>query len=279
MSDLSIFTYRYRSDFIHQFDIRFKLISLILISLSIMNSDFKSLFLFSFLMICLMIHTRLSLISVFKSFRYFFILLIFVWIARSLSTPGTPLKTFEVFKTSKVFHLIIIITHEGLHDGLLICWRLLLITLLGLLLSSTSRSSEIRTAVSWFLRPVPFIPHKRAAVMISLMIRFIPVILNQAKEISDVQRARGIEYRKNPVYRLIKFSVPLLRRTFKQADNLITAMEARCYSEDRTELLLVSSKKDWAALFAVIFFSFSVMDKSIQFPPLINLNLSRIYVT
>ncbi len=249
MSSLSIFTYRYGNSFIHQLDIRFKFISLIIISLGIMNSDFKGLFLYTLILNGFMIHARLSFISLLKELRYFFIMLIFVWIARLLSTPGTPILKI-------LFFIDITITKEGFHEGLIICWRLLLITILGLLLSSTSRTSEIHAAVAWFL---PFIPHKRAAVMISLMIRFIPVILNQAKEISDVQRARGIECRKNPLYRLIKFSIPLLRRIFGQADNLVIAMEARCYSEERTEPAMISAKKDWAALLAVIFFSSSII--------------------
>jgi len=266
MSSLSIFTYRYGDSFIHQLDIRFKFISLIIISLGILNSDFKGLFLYTLILNGFMIHSRLSFISLLKELRYFFILLLFVWIARSLSAPGTPIIKTEFFEKIQFFidklvgsSLRLEPTREGFHEGLIICWRLLLITILGLLLSSTSRNSEIRAAVTWFLRPVPFIPHKRAAVMISLMIRFIPVILNQAKEISDIQRARGIECRKNPIYRLIKFSIPLLRRTFEQADNLVIAMESRCYSEDRTEPLLISAKKDWAALITVIFLFSSIM--------------------
>ena len=70
--------------------------------------------------------------------------------------------------------------------------------------------------------------------MLGLVVRFLPVILFQASEIADAQRARGIERRKNPLIRLMKFTVPLFRRVFLSADELTAAMQARCYSEQRT---------------------------------------------
>ncbi|PQP33481.1 energy-coupling factor transporter transmembrane protein EcfT, partial [Desulfobacteraceae bacterium SEEP-SAG9] len=88
-------------------------------------------------------------------------------------------------------------------------------------------------------------PAKKVAVMMSLMMRFVPVIFNQAKETLDAQRARGVENRKNPVYRLTKFTVPLIRRTFENAEKLAVAMEARCYSDRRTDPELASTRKDW----------------------------------
>jgi energy-coupling factor transporter transmembrane protein EcfT len=117
---------------------------------------------------------------------------------------------------------------------------------------ATTRSSEIRAAVAWFLRPFPFIPEKRVSIMMSLIMRFIPVIFDQAKVTVDAQRARGIENRKNPMYRLKKLALPLMRRTFERADKLANAMEARCYTENRTDPELLSRRRDWIALFLVI---------------------------
>lgn len=91
--------------------------------------------------------------------------------------------------------------------------------------------------------------------MLGLTIRFIPIILNQMRETADAQRARGIENRKNPVYRTVKFIIPLMRRTFEDADKLAVAMEARCWSENRTDPELSFGKSDWAAvLTASVFF-------------------------
>ena len=85
--------------------------------------------------------------------------------------------------------------------------------------------------------------------MISLLVRFIPMILSQARETADAQRARCIECRKNPVVRLVKLTVALLRRIFEDADRLVVAMEARCYTEDRTGPSFSATRLDWAVLF------------------------------
>jgi len=73
----------------------------------------------------------------------------------------------------------------------------------------------------------------------------MPVILEQAAKTSDAQRARAGENRRNPIRRLTAFGIPLMRRTFETADNLAVAMEARCYSETRTDPDLATGRKDW----------------------------------
>ena len=122
----------------------------------------------------------------------------------------------------------------------------------GLSFVLTTRSSEIKAAVEWMLKPFPWIPAKRIAIMMSLVVRFIPIIFEQAKKTMEAQRARGVENRKNPVYRLKMFSIPFMRRIFERADKLVLAMEARCYSENRTDSLLSSGVKDWIAFIGVV---------------------------
>jgi energy-coupling factor transporter transmembrane protein EcfT len=61
-----------------------------------------------------------------------------------------------------------------------------------------------------------------------------------------------VENRKNPVYRLIRLGIPLIRRTFERADKLAVAMEARCYNENRTDPELSATRIDWMALVVMI---------------------------
>jgi energy-coupling factor transporter transmembrane protein EcfT len=117
---------------------------------------------------------------------------------------------------------------------------------------TTTRSAEIRTAVVWFLRPVPWIPAARVGTMIGLLVRFLPEVLRTARETAAAQRARGIENRKNPVYRLTRLAVPLMRKTFLRADRLALAMTARCYSEDRTDPELRAGPGDRAILLTAV---------------------------
>lgn len=151
--------------------------------------------------------------------RYFLFFLGFLFCVRTLSFNSSWLPTFNVGLAG---------------ETLLICWRLLLVVCMGLLLMATTRTAHIRAALVWYLRPVPVVDEKMAATMVGLLVRFLPVILFQAAEISDAQRARGIDRRKNPLVRLMRFSIPLFRRVFLSADELVAAMQARCYNEQRT---------------------------------------------
>ncbi len=242
MAELTAFSFRPGASFLHELDVRFKLVFLVLISLASLKAALLALCVLTIVLIGVIIDIRLPIKVILKELRYFLILLLFVFIARALTTPGSPLIQFKAVS----------VTREGVHGGIIVCWRLLIIIMMGLSFVSTTRPSEIKAAVQWFLNPFPFIPAKRIATMMSLIIRFMPVILDQAKETADAQRARGVENRKNPLYRLKKLLIPLMRRTFVSADKLAVAMEARCYSENRTDPGLSCGIRDWIALFAVI---------------------------
>ncbi len=164
--------------------------------------------------------------------RYFLLFLLFVFGVRTLAFDSGWTPT---------------ISAGSVNTALLVCWRLLLVVLMGVLLMATTRTAHIRAALVWFLKPIPLINEKTAATMVGLVVRFIPVILFQALEISDAQRARCVQQRKNPLRRLTRFTTALLRRVFSSADELAVAMQARCYHEDRTLPDLFFSRRDGLA--------------------------------
>jgi len=242
MAELSAFAFCPGRSVFHRLDPRFKLVFLMLLSLSLVQAQFSGLGLFTIVLLFCLLHIRISFVSLTKEMRYFFLLLFFVFLARAIFIPGEILLHWGKFAVSR----------QGMYEGFLICWRLISVVLLGLCFVSTTKSAEIRGAAEWLLRPVPLIPEKRAGIMLSLLIRFLPLILSQAKETAEAQKARGIELRKNPLYRVEKFAIPFLRKMFADADHLIVAMEARCYSENRTPPEFAAQKRDWIALGAVI---------------------------
>jgi len=241
MIELAAYRYRYGTSVLHQLDVRFKLIFLVMISFVSLQAHGSALSVLTITLLALMMDAGQTAKSLLTLLRYVTIFLVLIFIARALSTPGSPVFEYK----------IVTVTREGIYGGVMVCWRLVIVILIGLLFVATTRTSEVKAAVEWFLRPVPFIPARRVSIMMSLVIRFIPVILDQAKETADAQRARGVENRKNPVYRLRKLLIPIMRRTFERADKLAMAMEARCYTENRTDPGLSSSRRDWIALFVV----------------------------
>jgi len=245
VAELTSFGYAPGDSLLHHLDARFKLIIIILLSLICLNLYFVSLGILTVLLLGCIINARLPLNSGFKELRYFFILLSLVFIARVLSTGGPPLINIK----------LITISIDGFFTGILVCWRLAFIILLGFTFVSTTRPSAIKAAVQWFLKPVPFIPEQKVAVMMGLILRFVPVIFDQAKVTVEAQRARCVQNRKNPVYRLIKLGFPLIRLTFERADDLVVAMEARGFTENRTDPELALHKRDWISMIVVCFLS------------------------
>ena len=241
MAELTSFSYIAGNSLLHRTDARFKILCVIFLSLVSLNIYFGGLGILTAILLGAIFQARLPLLSGFKELRYFSILLLLIFGARLLSTGGPPLFSSNYFSVSA----------QGLYDGILVCWRLALIVILGFAFVSTTPPSAIKAAAQWFLKPVPFIPEKKIAVMMGLILRFVPVILNQARETAEAQKARGVENRKNPVYRLTKLGFPLLRRTFERTDDLVVAMEARCFTENRTDTELVAHKRDWLLIIAV----------------------------
>ncbi|MBW1840949.1 MAG: energy-coupling factor transporter transmembrane protein EcfT [Deltaproteobacteria bacterium] len=242
MAELNAFSFRPGTSLLHRTDVRFKMAFLVLISISNLKATLFALLILTVFLGVGITGTRLPLRTMVAELRYFLILLVFVFIARALTTGGPPLVQYKVLSVSL----------EGLKDGILVCWRFVIIVLAGLLFVTTTRPSEIKAAVAWFTRPFPGLRGKRVATMMSLITRFMPLILDQAKATADAGRARGVEQRKNPLYRLKTFAIPLVRRTFETADALAVAMESRCYSEKRTDPGLFAARRDWITLIVVI---------------------------
>ncbi len=235
VAELTAFGYRPGDSILYRLDPRCKLGCLVAASLTVLNSGPAGLALWTAVFGLLLLNAGIAVTTLIRELRYFGILILFVFIARSLSAGGEPMVRFWGFGPSR----------QGMVEGAVVGWRLGLVVGMGLLLTATTRSWQVKAAVESLLKPVPIVPHKRVATMIGLLLRFIPQILSAARETADAQRARAVENRRNPIFRLVKLAVPLLRKTFLDADRLATAMDARCYTEDRSTPRLCAQRGDW----------------------------------
>lgn len=240
MGPNTIFQYRGGQTPVHSLDTRFKLVLMALASISILNGSAWALLLMSCAVAVLSWHIHLPLLSTIRELRFFFVLLAMVFTARVLSTPGETMVQIGIVSIGK----------KGIVQGAVVCWRFLLVALLGLIFVSTTRISAIKRSVAWFFKHLPAVPEKRVAVTLGLIVRFIPVIFEKAGKVSAAQQARCIGQRRNPLYRLKTFTVPLLRGVVTDAGNLAMAMEARCYSEQGIRPVDAAKKKDWVVLAA-----------------------------
>jgi len=162
VAELTVFGYRPGVSLIHELDVRCKIAILILISLVSLQAASRALFVLTLLLIGVQRIARLPLRPVFSEFRNFSILLLFVFIARAVTTQGSALIEYG----------FVAVTREGIHDGIVVCWRLIIIVMVGLLFVTTTQPSQLKVAVQWFLSPFPFLPQQRVAVMLGLIMRF-----------------------------------------------------------------------------------------------------------
>lgn len=86
------------------------------------------------------------------------------------------------------------------------------------------------------------VPAHELAMMMTIALRFIPTLLDETDKIMKAQMARGADFESGNIVRraknLIPILVPLFISSFRRADELATAMEARCYrgGEGRTRM-------------------------------------------
>jgi energy-coupling factor transport system permease protein len=183
-------------------------------------------------------------------------IIIFTAVINIFTTRGTPISQAVPFKY---------ITWEGLVLALKLAMRLVLIIISGSLLTFTTTPILLTDGIEKLLSPFRRIglPAHELAMMMSIALRFIPTLLEETDKIMKAQAARGADFDTgNLVQRAKSFVpvlVPLFVSAFRRADELATAMEARCYrgGTGRTRLrsLEFTSADTRVVLVTAVFFA------------------------
>lgn len=127
------------------------------------------------------------------------------------------------------------IYEEGVKQGIFISLRFFLLILMTSLLTLTTTPIEITDGLESLLNPLKKLnfPVHELALMMSIALRFIPTLMQETDKIMKAQTARGVEFGSGPIKDRIKAIVPLLIplfiSSFKRAEELAIAMEARGY--------------------------------------------------
>lgn len=135
------------------------------------------------------------------------------------------------------------IYEEGVRQGIYISLRFFLLVLMTSLLTLTTTPIEITDGIEYMLAPLKKVkfPVHELALMMSIALRFIPTLMQETDKIMKAQTARGVEFSSGPVKDRLKAIIPLLIplfiSSFKRAEELAVAMEARGYrgGEGRTK--------------------------------------------
>ena len=129
MAELTSFGYSAGDSLLHRMDARFKIISIIFLSLVSLNVGSRGIGLMTIILAGVIFYARLPLAAAFKELRYFLIMILLIFVTRVLSTDGTPVINLPYFTISV----------QGIYNGILVCWRLAVIVILGFAFISTTR--------------------------------------------------------------------------------------------------------------------------------------------
>jgi energy-coupling factor transport system permease protein len=146
----------------------------------------------------------------------------------------------------------------GVKQGIFISLRFLLFIMITTLLTLTTTPIEVTDGVESLLAPLKkiHVPVHELALMMSISLRFIPTLLEETEKIMKAQAARGVDFSggsfSERVRAIVSLLVPLFINSFKRAEELATAMEARGYrgGEGRTKFRLLTWK--WMDTFFLV---------------------------
>ncbi|HEX9933864.1 MAG TPA: energy-coupling factor transporter transmembrane component T, partial [bacterium] len=156
------------------------------------------------------------------------------------------------------FHISV--TFEGLQRGLFYSLRMLNLLALAGLFTLTTSPLSLADSLERLLAPFKRlgIPAHEVGMTLSISLRFIPILIDEADCIQKSQTSRGADWSGNPLNRirgLLSIFVPLLVSSLRQANDLALAMDSRCYrgGKGRTSFQsLKMGKRDWTAIAVVL---------------------------
>ncbi len=139
--------------------------------------------------------------------------------------------------------------------------RIITIIMLSSLLTFTTMPTDITNGIESLLKPLKVIkfPVGELAMMLSLTLRFIPTLLDEANKIMKAQASRGVEFSeskfKDKIIQIVSLLIPIFVVSFKRAEDLANAMETRGYivGEKRTKIDIMKMRfTDYMAITLVL---------------------------
>lgn len=150
------------------------------------------------------------------------------------------------------------ITDQGVLTAVFIALRIILIVLGASLLTLTTSPVELADGIEVLLYPLKWIkfPVHEFALIMSIALRFIPTLLDETDRIIKAQKARGANFETGNIFKrakaLIPVLIPLLISSFRRADELADAMDARCYAGSKNRTKYKKLTFSWGDLISLL---------------------------
>ena len=239
------------------FDPRITLISCFMLMLSAFSiTHYTQLAVLAFATLCLIIAAKIQFIKLISSLHMLIAIFTF-----------SGLLNILAIRTGKILYKLgpIIVTYDGINCAILFATRFSLVIIIGAILVMTISPTVLTEACTSLLSPLKTIgvPTQEISLIMSLALRFLPTLSNEAVEVAHAQTARGGSIRDGSICKRIhaisSLIVPAFAGVIRHSETLSLALDTRCYTPSATRshlhTLKVSAKDVLLLVVAVGFVS------------------------
>ena len=232
---------------IHRLDPRVKLMATLVYIVSLfLTENFIAYGIAALFLIVMIVLSKVPFRFMIRGMKPILFLMLLTVLINLFTATGEKLVSFWVFT----------ITVEGVKRAVLMVFRLSFLVIGSSSMTLTTTPNHLTDGLEkglGFLRVIR-VPVHEIAMMMSIALRFIPILMEETDKIMKAQIARGADFESGNLFKRAKSMVPLLVplfvSAFRRANDLAMAMEARCYrgGKGRTKMKPLHYKgRDWLA--------------------------------
>ncbi len=263
LKDITFGQYYSAKSPIHRIDPRVKIVLLILLIVFIFISENAlALALSAVFTFVVLFASRVPVKMFLKNLKAILPVLVFTALINLFYNDGNATVLFSIWKLS--------VTNVGVSRAVFMASRIVLLIFVSSVLTYTTTPNDLTDALEKLLSPLRFIGLKSAvhtlAMMMTIALRFIPTLIEEAEKIMNAQKARGADFETGSIKQrakaLIPILIPLLISSVRRAYELAEAMECRCYNggEGKTRMKqLKTGATDYICIFITVCFCVAII--------------------
>lgn len=265
--DITLGQYYPEQSVIHRLDARTKILGTLLyiIEIFLVNSFVG----FGLVILALGVLIGISRVPVrfiFKGLKAVVFIILLTFVLNLFMFDGTVLWHWK----------FLTITYEGLYRSCFMALRLILLIIGTSMLTLTTKPMELTDGLEKLLKPFNRfgLPSHEIALMMSIALRFIPTLLEETDKIMKAQQARGADFESGNLMQRVKNMIPILIPlfvgSFRIAQDLALAMEARCYhggvGRTRMKEIVFSRRDGVAGVLLAVFLGIVIASRWVPLP-------------
>lgn len=265
--DITLGQYYPEQSVIHRLDARTKILGTLLyiIEIFLVNS-FAGFGLVILALGVLIGISRVPVRFIFKGLKAVVFIILLTFVLNLFMFDGTVLWHWK----------FLTITYEGMYRSCFMALRLILLIIGTSMLTLTTKPMELTDGLEKLLKPFNRfgLPSHEIALMMSIALRFIPTLLEETDKIMKAQQARGADFESGNLIQRVKNMIPILIPlfvgSFRIAQDLALAMEARCYhggvGRTRMKEIVFSRRDGMAGVLLAVFLGIVIASRWMPLP-------------